>query len=194
MRDRNVQFPNRYRLEKVQGTDDIYDLMPAPGTVTEEGTLVNKSTLLKDVTAALYGLGTDAVPDDVLAKIKPLIDSNTALANSRAKIQVGSYVGTGTYGSSNPCSLTFDFVPKLLFVHGPSLMIYKVGAPQYYFSSDVTSGSSLHSSMLPENGNISVNDKTIAWYITSVSISYWGDAIAAQMNIQNETYYFAAIG
>ena len=25
-----------------------------------------------------------------------------------AKIQTGSYVGTGTYGSANPCSLTFD--------------------------------------------------------------------------------------
>ena len=33
-----------------------------------------------------------------------------------AKIATGSYVGTGTYGSSNPCSLTFDFEPKLLFI------------------------------------------------------------------------------
>lgn len=34
----------------------------------------------------------------------------------KARVQVLSYVGTGTYGSSNPNSLTFDFVPKLLFV------------------------------------------------------------------------------
>ena len=29
-----------------------------------------------------------------------------------AKIQTGSYVGTGTYGADNPCSLTFDFTPN----------------------------------------------------------------------------------
>lgn len=28
-----------------------------------------------------------------------------------AKIQTGSYVGTGTYGADNPCSLTFDVMP-----------------------------------------------------------------------------------
>ena len=34
----------------------------------------------------------------------------------KARVQVVSYVGTGTYGSSNPNSLTFDFVPKLVVV------------------------------------------------------------------------------
>lgn len=67
MEDRNVEFPSRYRLEKVAGTDDIYDLTPAPGTIYTAGTYLHKATLLKDATAALYGLGTDAVPDDVLA-------------------------------------------------------------------------------------------------------------------------------
>ena len=32
------------------------------------------------------------------------------------KIQTGSYVGTGTYGADNPCSLTFDFAPSFLFM------------------------------------------------------------------------------
>ena len=31
-----------------------------------------------------------------------------------AKIQTGSYVGTGTYGADNPCSLTFSFKIKLV--------------------------------------------------------------------------------
>lgn len=69
MIDRNVQWPARYQLQKVPGTDDIYDIIPAPGTVYDEGTLINKATLLKDTTAAEYGLGTDAVPDDVFKKI-----------------------------------------------------------------------------------------------------------------------------
>ena len=33
-----------------------------------------------------------------------------------AQIATGSYVGTGTYGQNNPCTLTFDFVPKVLFI------------------------------------------------------------------------------
>lgn len=32
----------------------------------------------------------------------------------KARVQVVSYVGTGTYGESNPCSLTFDFPPKIV--------------------------------------------------------------------------------
>lgn len=34
----------------------------------------------------------------------------------KARVQVVSYVGTGTYGSSNPNSLTFGFVPKVVFI------------------------------------------------------------------------------
>lgn len=34
----------------------------------------------------------------------------------KARVQVLSYVGTGTYGSSNPNSLTFDFVPKMVII------------------------------------------------------------------------------
>lgn len=69
MTDRFVQYPNRYKLEKVEGTNDIYDLTPAPGTVTAEGTFLNKAALLKDATAAMFGLGTTAVPDDVLQEL-----------------------------------------------------------------------------------------------------------------------------
>lgn len=69
MIDRNVQFPNRFQLTKVEGTDDIYDLTPAPGTVEAEGDLINKATLLKDSTAEMYGLDDTAVPDDVFAAL-----------------------------------------------------------------------------------------------------------------------------
>ena len=69
MKDRNVQYPYRYRLVKVSGTDDIYDIVPFPGHVSELGTQLCKATLLKDDTAALYGLTPDAVPDDVLRLI-----------------------------------------------------------------------------------------------------------------------------
>lgn len=52
-------------MVKVEGTDDIFDLIPAPGEISNEGTFINKATLLKDATAEMFGLGADAVPDDV---------------------------------------------------------------------------------------------------------------------------------
>ena len=110
MTNRNVQFPNRYQLSKVEGTDDIYDLIPAPGTVTDEGTLINKATLLQDATAALYGLGTDAVPDDALSAIYDIL--------SDPLIQEVSYTGTGRYGSSSPSSVTFSFAPDVVIAMG----------------------------------------------------------------------------
>lgn len=45
---------------------------------SQAGTPLNKATLLKDATAALFGLGTDAVPDDAL---KLLSRFNTGLGN-----------------------------------------------------------------------------------------------------------------
>ncbi|MBS1384437.1 MAG: hypothetical protein HPZ90_08585, partial [Flavonifractor sp.] len=38
------------------------------------------------------------------------------------KIATGSYTGTGTYGADNPCSLTFNFSPKLVIVRHMVLM------------------------------------------------------------------------
>lgn len=40
-----------------------------------------------------------------------------AQLGTKAKIQTGSYVGTGTYGADNPCSLTFDFVPEIICIY-----------------------------------------------------------------------------
>ena len=56
MNDRLVEYPNRYRLQAVEGESDIYDLIPAPGIVTEEGTPLNKSTIFNDTVSARYGL------------------------------------------------------------------------------------------------------------------------------------------
>lgn len=90
---------------------------------TQPGTPLNKDTLLKDATAALYELGTDAVPDDVFEVL-----SNAALYEDGkfvfprgedipyVSIETGSYVGTGTYGSSHRNTLTFNGKPMLVYI------------------------------------------------------------------------------
>lgn len=65
MQDRVSLYPGRVKLEPVAGQANLYDLTRADQP-TQEGTPLNKASLLKDTTASLFGLGTDALPDDPL--------------------------------------------------------------------------------------------------------------------------------
>ena len=66
MQDRVPLYPGRVTLTPVSGQANTFDLVRADQP-TQEGTPLNKASLLKDATAALFGLGTDAVPDDILS-------------------------------------------------------------------------------------------------------------------------------
>ena len=68
MRDRVPLYPGRVKMTPVSGQANTYDMVRADDP-TQAGTPLNKATLLKDATAALYGLGESAVPDDVLAAL-----------------------------------------------------------------------------------------------------------------------------
>lgn len=185
MKDRSVEFPNRYRLTKVAGTNDIYDLIPAPGDVTDEGTYINKATLLKDSTAALYGLGEDAVPDDVMAMLKSLVDDAQttaddakASADIRARIATGSYTGTGAYGESNPNSLTFDFEPKFLIV--------------YISKSTQTTGGSTSLTWVGQGGQAYSGNNAVS--VSGNKISWYGISESTQLNSSGTIYHYIAIG
>lgn len=108
----------------------------------------------------------------------------------KARVQVLSYVGTGTYGSSNPNSLTFDFVPKMVIValskdknNNPNVM----PSPQqgwsnmflwiYEMKMTSTSSSELHF----------INDgKILSWYAYSYASN--------QCNESGSAYTAVAIG
>lgn len=70
------------------------------------GTDLTKANLLTDATAALYGKGNTATPNEILAAISALI---TSLLNSELKIQTGSYSGNGSESKSISCSFTPKF-------------------------------------------------------------------------------------
>lgn len=63
MQDRIPLYPGRVTLTPVAGQANTYDMTRADQP-TQEGTPINKATLLKDATAAKFGLGADALPDD----------------------------------------------------------------------------------------------------------------------------------
>lgn len=119
-----------------------------------------------------------------------------------AKIQTGSYVGTGTYGASNPCSLTFIFQPKLLF------LFYEVILNKQSFREIITVKRQAGASFNPicflgnmedyniytsiKNGYpesitfVSFINNTISWY-NNVSYDY-------QWNRSNVSYYYFCLG
>ena len=67
MKDRVPLYPGRVRLTPVSGQQNTYDMVRADKP-TQEGDPLSKKTLLKDATAALYGLDATAVPDEVLER------------------------------------------------------------------------------------------------------------------------------
>ncbi len=52
VKDRVVEHPHRYKLTKVAGSEDVYDLEQVPGTVTDMGTSVNRQ-LFNSIDSAL---------------------------------------------------------------------------------------------------------------------------------------------
>lgn len=43
MMDRVVQYPHRYKAVPVAGQENVFDFVPVPGVVMEEGTVLNKA-------------------------------------------------------------------------------------------------------------------------------------------------------
>lgn len=169
------------------------------------GDALNKENLLKDATAALYGLDATAVPDDVLSKLSAaafLNAAKTAFTDvsgnniltipGTAKIATGSYTGTGTYGSSNPCTLRFNFSPKIVFIFsksGRTMSGYYTGdfaILVYNCSRGVSfsggNGTSTYGLMVTWQGT------TCSWYFSDF------DSSSVQLNTKNESYVYAAIG
>lgn len=111
----------------------------------------------------------------------------------KARVQVVSYVGTGTYGSSNPNSLTFDFVAKFIMELGSSS-----GKEGIYFPGEggvATIPNFLDNDYRSRCGfgdltyswcKKSTDGKTITWYSTRDQYK--------QENSAGVTYYYVAIG
>lgn len=109
------------------------------------------------------------------------------------KIETGSYVGTGTYGASNPNTLTFGFVPKLVLIYNGSkdyAMFFAFGLGGGY-----TSGGYLFawsSEMAVSNDTYAkINGNVLNWYASNTSAT---TSRSIQFNVESQTYHYLAIG
>lgn len=128
MRDRVPRYPGRVKLTPVPGQANVYDMTRADSP-TQDGDPINKSTLLKNSTAALYGLGDDATPNDVFAEIRNYVESTlnvpAGTEDSAAYLDnlLDEYIATKknksigfvclTFGAAHPVLLGYTYIVKL---------------------------------------------------------------------------------
>lgn len=97
-----------------------------------------------------------------------------------AKVAIGTYTGTGTYGSNNPNTLMFLFAPKYIFITRPDLGATAAGTNlnMVYDSPKANAPSA--------TVDVIWNKNSVSWYSTSAD-NY-------QLNLSGQTYYYFAIG
>lgn len=187
MQDRVSLHPGRVTLTPVSGQANTYDLARADSP-TQEGTPLNKANLLKDTTAALFGLGSAAVPDDVFQKTSQLISSS-------AKVASGSYIGTASDSDTTTptVTLTLGFKPKLVIITTNWPRFYdqdNIVPIGYYIWVDGVSRASMYSFNGATNLYASSDNNSFSFYCTVAgTMGSYGS-----MNDGSVNYYYVAIG
>ena len=105
----------------------------------------------------------------------------------KTSIETGSYVGTGTYGSGNPNTLTFRFEPK--FVHIQSYSIGNGDSTGYGFAFFLSGARGFTIGPSSSNDLFSLNAK-----FNKNILSWYQDNEYAQLNEKKVKYFFAALG
>lgn len=180
MNDRIPTFPGRVKLtDEETGVSKFYTFEMADQPI-EAGTALNKANLLTDATAAAIAAFSAATPDTPNEALNHLATAISGLSDS-AKIATGSYTGNGTYGTSNRTTITFPFIPKIVFIQNKTEQA--LGLP-YLWGSSVLIAVSRTTTLTANNASIS--DATLSFYNTS---SY-----EAQLNKTSIIYNWVAIG
>lgn len=188
MKDRISLNPGRVKLTPVTGETDLFDMEMADNP-TELGTALNKANLLTDATAAAIAAAFGSTPDTP--------NEALALLAGAANVEIIEYVGTGTYGAGNKCSVTFTHEPKFV-IEVPSGAASVVS--NYYGYTALLPWAKMKSCYeayptnckfaLMNNTNgymnytLSNDNKTLEWWYASASQA------EQQLNASNQTYYF----
>lgn len=150
---------------------------------------------LLDALSTVTPTGTDLLPlKDVSGNIagKATVDSILSLVSGGAKIQTGSYVGTGTYGQANPCSLTFSFTPKFIIIYA----IDTTNETGNFLFENFAVGIAGYMLQVKDNSytyanKITYDTNKISWY---TQIDSTVDGPRRQLNLTDYRYCWTAIG
>lgn len=109
MRDRVPMYPGRVRLTPVPGQDGLYDMVRADRP-TQEGTPLNKATLLSDETAAMLGLSKTATPNDAFSLMSERAPVGTILWYAAQMAPAGYLICDGAAVSRTDYAALFTII------------------------------------------------------------------------------------
>lgn len=149
-------------------------------------------TWQNDGSPAIDATELQAISDTLVSSENELDDLSDEISTAisqisgKANVATGSYVGTGTYGSNNPCTLTFDFVPQIIVIKGVNQndvlnpIIPRAGG---VYGLEYQTGSSYQTAYLV---TVSYSGTTVSWYSTNNAY--------VQQNNSGTTYYYVGVG
>ena len=152
-----------------------------------------KANLLPDDVATALGLTGNPQVKDALEKIKTLVDTAQTTASGRAQIATGSYTGAGTYGVSNPNSLTAPFPPRLIVISAPG------GTSNGEFNIAILTPMSMDATYRNYNfavlgsGSV-INDNTMFSRKSGNTISWYTSQANLQMNSSGVVFNYMILG
>lgn len=195
MKDRSVEYPNRYRMTLVPGTTDIYEMTPVPGEVYEEGTLMSKANILDDDSEMdIWGTIGDRTPNDAFSFIgKILAEHDKVIANLAAtlegKIVTGTYTGNGTASRT----ISLGFTPKAVLVTPKTAGHIVAGNNEGAFTTvafAITGVNSVHMNSNSYNVLAITNDGFTVSYIRNNDLS---PRVYVESNSNGRVYNYIAI-
>ena len=112
---------------------------------------------------------------------------NFVLDGPGARIEAGSYIGTGTYGSGNPNTLTFSNEPEIVFISPAGTANWAI-----FIIKDLTENYKGHGYISPDRMSYNYakySGRKLDWYN-----NYSSNANMYQMNFNGAQYHYVAIG
>ena len=110
--------------------------------------------------------------------------ANLGVHGHNCRIAYGSYVGSGTYGESNPVSLSFDFCPLLVFITSNSTGGYP--ASPCILMRNINTAHPSSSDRESYRLSVSWSDNGVSWYGSNTA--------GQQENYNGRTYVYVVVG
>lgn len=104
------------------------------------------------------------------------------------RVYTGTYTGTGTSGSGNPCSVRTSFEPTLVFIQAAAASTATSG----YWVNSAPRQSSQGNMIVNNNGTVTLCPVT--WDAEAMTLSWYGTSAAAQLNASGTVYGIIALG
>ena len=122
------------------------------------------------------------------------VDMLGATIGSITKLTSGTYIGTGTSGSSNKNSLRFWFKPSMVLITGNGYFGVLTSEVSDYFCAGISGWNRLGKNGIAGSVTFDTNG-TVSWYASaSVGDYNFRDRPNIQFNAQSVTYSYIAIG